>query len=236
MKKLIALAFTCLLLTDIGAQTVIQDKNVEVRDLTSFNSIKISGAFTVYISKGEKNNLAVSASDTKYRDNIITKVKNNTLQVSYSGSSTFSTNPRLRVYLSYTDLQKIDASGTSDIKFQDVFNGDICSISLSGASQLKAPVNLNTAALNLSGASNASLTGQAGNLKVTASGASDFKSPELIAINAEITLSGASDASVTVKEELEAKASGASTLKFKGNPFTVRETVSGASSIKRSDK
>ena len=50
-------------------------------------------------------------------------------------------------------------------------------------------------------------------------------------LNAE--LSGASNVSLTINEEIDIEASGASILKYKGNAVITNQDLSGASSVKK---
>ncbi len=70
-----------------NAQTVINDKNVEVRNVSSFSAIKVSGGIDVYLSQSNEDAVAVSASDEKYRDDIKTEVKNGVLNIYFDNNS-----------------------------------------------------------------------------------------------------------------------------------------------------
>ena len=64
-------------------------------------------------------------------------------------------------------------------------------------------------------------------------GASDLDARNLQAADLTVELSGASGATVSVSDTISAELSGASTLRYGGNPHFVRRDVSGASSIER---
>jgi hypothetical protein len=53
--------------------------------------------------------------------------------------------------------------------------------------------------------------------------------------NAHVKLSGASGAEVFASVKLDANASGASHVKYKGNPAEVGQSVSGAASVKKAE-
>ncbi|MDQ2719528.1 MAG: DUF2807 domain-containing protein, partial [Bacteroidota bacterium] len=69
------------------SQTIINDKNVEARNVSSFSGIRVSGGIDVYLSQSDDYALAVSASQDKFRDNIKTEINNGVLDISYSGGS-----------------------------------------------------------------------------------------------------------------------------------------------------
>ena len=87
--------------------------------------------------------------------------------------------------------------------------------------------------LNLSGASRAEVEGKTDELTANISGASNLKASDLTVQNLHLNVSGASKAEVTVTDSLWAQASGASKIKYHGNP-SLRKSISiGASSIRK---
>jgi hypothetical protein len=92
-------------------------------------------------------------------------------------------------------------------------------------------VDLTNAQFLLSGASTVKISGAVKNLKLEAGGASDLKNYELIVDNCISQLSGASDARLTINKSISAKATGASSLYYKGNPEVRDISSSGASNI-----
>lgn len=234
-RNILLITFITFLSLGAHAQTIFSDKNAQKRDVKPFSAIHVKGAITVYLSQGSEEALAVSARETGYRENIVTEVRNGVLHISFDQSGP-ARNPQLKAYVSYKNLSSLQVSGASDIYFQDIFKGDAFKVSLTGASNLKGPVELKNLEVILSGASDVQISGQAANLKLSSSGASDFKSPRFTAGNAIVDLSGASDANLKVRLSLDAKASGASTLHYSGSPQTVKQNVSGAASLKRVDR
>jgi hypothetical protein len=83
----------------------------------------------------------------------------------------------------------------------------------------------------LSGAGTCDLTGSAGDISIIASDSSDFDSSGFTAQTADVTLTGASDASIGVITALDVDISGASSLTYTGNPTMGKIAVSGASEI-----
>lgn len=76
------------------------------------------------------------------------------------------------------------------------------------------------------------MAGAAQNLRVNVSGASTAALEELPAAAAEVEASGASRATVNVSGKLKAEASGASTILYTGDPSSVVEDTSGASTVR----
>ena len=67
MKKIQVMLMAMLVSTVLFAQKTINDPNAEPRNLSGFHAIKISNAFTVYISQGNEDAVAISASKAEYK-------------------------------------------------------------------------------------------------------------------------------------------------------------------------
>jgi hypothetical protein len=228
MKKAIFLLFTVFLSGGLIAQKVIiHDLNAELRTLPAFRSINVSDAINLYISQGDEEGIVVSAADGRSRENIHTSVENGVLKI-WGGKSG---NRNLKVYVSFKTLEKLAASGASDIFVHGLIKGDQLEIVLSGASDFRGKVELNNLNIEQSGASDAFLSGTTAKLKVQSSGASDLKGFDLMAEHCDARASGASDIRITVTKELSASASGASSVYYKGEAVMRTQSNSGASRI-----
>src|SRR5437868_2890495 len=85
MKKIVSLLLCAVLAVTGMAQnnTVVNDKNAEVRNVAGFHGIKISNGIDLYITQGNSEGVAVSANETKYRDKIKTEIENGILRIYY---------------------------------------------------------------------------------------------------------------------------------------------------------
>jgi hypothetical protein len=235
MKSLLFIFFSVFTLQSF-AQTIINDKNAEVRHVGSFSAIKVSGGIDVYLSQSDDYALAVSASDEKYRNEIKTEVRHGVLNISYDASAfRFNSDRKLRAYVSFKTLESLEASGACDFIINGTYEGSSVKIKLSGACDVKGKINFDNLQLDLSGASTVKASGHVQNLKIDASGASDIKNYDLVAENCVGEISGASDVKLTVNKSITVKASGASSFYYKGNPEKKDVNSSGASNISHRD-
>lgn len=220
----------------LNAQT-IKDGNVELRPASGFKHIQVSGGFEVFISSGTEESVAVSAAKQEYRDDIQVEVSGGTLKISYRPKKrvlwSSTGNLKLRAYISYKTLESVDVSGATGVRFMDTWKGEKGSLEASGASEIRGSVELDVVKVDISGASDVTLSGKTGKLVLEASGASDFKGYDLKAEIANLEVSGASDAKVTAEKELQVRASGASSVNYKGEASIREIRSSGASSVKK---
>jgi hypothetical protein len=238
MKKILVLLVAMATIGTVYGQKVINDANAEKRSVGSFSSIHVSSGIDLYLSSGDEA-VAVSASETKYRDNIKTEVKNGKLSIWYEDNKTLklhTENRRMKAYVSYKAINALTASGGSDVKVEGTIKGNDLELALSGGSDFEGKVDVSDLKVNASGGSDVDISGTTKKLDVDASGGSDVKGFDLSADVCNLEASGGSDITITVNKELSARASGGSDVHYKGNG-TVREmNSSGSSSIKKSGK
>ena len=238
MKKITGLCLGWMLSLALFAQKTINDPNAETRTVSGFHAIKVSNAFDVIITQGSSEGLAVSASTTEYRNKIITTVVNGTLIIRLEDDKKFwkgwnGDKHKFKAYISVKNLDRLSVSGACDVLMEDGIKADDLTIQISGASDLKAKLDVKKLIVDLSGASDMVINGKASHVEVEASGASDFKAFDLTTDFCEARASGASSVSITVNKELNASASGASSVKFKGEGLIRDIKTSGASSVSR---
>ena len=216
-----------------NSQKTINDPNAQVRPSGQFNAIVVSSSIDLFLTQGGTNAVAVSANDVKYRDLIITEIKNNTLYISFKSKGNDWGAKNLRAYVSATTLNRIEASGACDVKLEGVLKATDLEITISGSSDFKGEVTATNLKLNGSGSSDFIINGTATNLRVDVSGASDVKAFDLITEFCDASASGASDINITVNKELKVKASGASDISYKGSASVKEVSTSGASDVKK---
>ena len=234
MKKIIVfLAACCFVLISHAQNDVVVDPNASVRTVAGeFVAIKVSGGIDLYLSQSDKIAVAVSAANENYKEGIKTVVEDGTLKIFYDGEKGWNRKDRkMRVYVSFSDLKKIDGSGACDVVVSGSITAAELELHLSGACDFKGNVKVGTLNIDLSGASDAKISGTANTANVKSSGASDLKAFELVTDVCNANISGASDVHITVNGELTASASGASDIKYRGNCVIKEKQSSGASSI-----
>jgi hypothetical protein len=132
-------------------------------------------------------------------------------------------------------FKMLHVSGASKMIGENTISSDATiDIGLSGASNAGLDLKCPKVTINLSGASTLTVKGETKDLSVEGSGASHIKCFDLLSENADVDISGASSAEVFASVKLNAGASGASDVRYKGNA-AVTEDESGASSVKKAD-
>jgi len=237
MKKIVSLLlFVGFALVAIAQSAVVDDKNAEVRNVSGFHGVHISNGIDLYIIQGSTEGVAVSASDTKYRDNIKTVVEDGMLKIYYDAGLGVHINwgigdKKMKAYVTVKNIDELHASGGSDVYTKSSLQSARLDLHLSGGSDFHGKVDIGQFTVHQTGGSDVDISGKAGSLSVEASGGSDFKGYDLISDNCDINASGGSDMSVTVNKELNVRASGGSDVNYQGTGVIKNSSTSGSSDI-----
>jgi hypothetical protein len=220
MKKFIT-AFSLLLVAfsfASKAQTVAYDANADVRTVGSFTKIKVSSAISLYLSQGSTQAVAVSAGDKEHTAKIKTEVTDGVLKI-YVENGAWNGwnwgNKHLKAYVTFTELQMLEASGASEVQLVDpsVSVKDL-RLEVSGASSIKGgTIKGADFDVEVSGASDSKVSMSGGTFKVRAAGASDLKG-------------------VLTGDKMNFDLSGASTVDVQGTAGAIGIVASGASDFK----
>lgn len=129
------------------------------------------------------------------------------------------------------DAIKFELSGASNAKL-NITASDF-DIEQTGASNFKGRISTPKADFDITGACVTEVDGNADNLEIDASGASNFKGYDLMAQYCKIEATGASSANINVSKDIQATASGGSSIHYSGGATLSLIDVSGGSSIKK---
>ena len=234
-KVIITVAAFLVFMNGYAQKIIINDPNAQVHQITNFSAITVSGEIDLYLSQGDEDAVAVSASEPAYRDKIRTSVENNVLKIWFDGKgwNYNNSNKKLKAYVSFKDINKLSASGASDVHVNGSIKGNELAIHLTGASDFKGTVDINKLSLNQTGASDITISGKASTVSIEAVGASSVKGYTLETENCTVRATGASDIKITVNKALTVNATGASSVSYKGNGVVKEVHSSGASSINK---
>lgn len=216
---------------------VISDPNAEKRTASSYHAVSVSGGIDLYLSQGDEA-VAISASDAETRSHIRTEVVDGVLKIYFEQPNGFHWswgNRKMKAYVSFKTLDRLHASGGSDVFTDGTLHVDKLEISLSGGSDFKGKVEAHELALRQSGGSDIDIAGTVGSLRVDASGGSDLHGYELTTEVCDISASGGSDMKITVNKELSVSASGGSDVYYKGSGVVKNLHSSGSSSVSKKD-
>lgn len=200
------------------------------RTVPSFSGLEVDGKFEIVLKQGAKEDLFIETDDNLF-DYIETEVKGNTLYI--STSEPIGKCKELKIIITFTELTKMDFSGASDVWSEDELHFGELEMECSGASDVDFALKAEKLNFDFSGDSEVDLKGIVKTVKLDCSGASEFNAEGLEVTDYFIDCSGASSCNIFVNGELNVELSGASSLRYAGNPSSINQEISGASSIKK---
>ncbi len=218
----------------VSAQKTIHDANAVTRNAKGYHAIDIQDGIDLYLTQGDEA-VAVSASSSEYRDRIHVEVIAGTLKITYGNEKNWGINlgnRKLKAYVSVKNLDKLNASGGSDVYIESELNLQQLSMHLSGGSDFKGKINAGELGMHASGGSDVYISGKADRVKIDATGGSDVHAYDLITNTCDIESSGGSDIKITVNKTINAHASGGSDIYYKGNA-SANSVKSGGGSVKK---
>ncbi len=237
MKKLLGSLITVLSLTAFAQDTkVINDANATTRSLNgSFTAISVSSGIDLYLSHGNEESLAVSASDQKHMDRFKTEVVNGTLKIYYDnkGVTWKSENRKLKAYVSFKTLQRLNVSAGSEAVVNGSINADDFIVDVSSGADFKGTINAKTISADVSSGASINISGKSDTLKVDVSSGAEFKGYDLVTDYCDASASSGAGVRVTINKELNAKASSGGDIHYKGAALIRDIKTSGGGSVKK---
>jgi hypothetical protein len=208
----------------------------EVRQfkLTGFRGVEIGSAFEVHIKKSATHTVTAEG-ESEDIDNLQFDIDKGVLEVYFKNTGrSWSFKPsshKVVLHIGLPDLKEAEFTGAAKVTLSGFTNEEDIKLYFSGASKgIIEDIDVSKLSIELSGASKVMASGKTLKLNINASGASSVQAFPLVARDADIDLSGACKAEVSVKNTLRVDASGASKVAFKGNPVISRD-LSGAAKV-----
>ncbi len=225
MRKIFLLILFC---TSVG---LLFAQESEVRKVGSFRGIKAAQAIDVYLKKGDKEEVRVEATNVRLSE-VLTEVSGNTLRIHLEKNSYRKVS--VKVYVTYVTLEKIAASSAASIFSEGTIKATSLDISASSAGSIEISIDADRVEVDASSAANIDLEGKANDLSIEVSSAGDIDAYNLVTQNVTARASSAGSAKVSVAKELDAHASSAGSIRYRGNPTRTNTGSSSGGSVKKS--
>lgn len=202
---------------------------------SDYSRLRVSHAFNVHVRFSDvEERIEVEANDN-IQDRIIIQKEGNTLRVRLKNHTNLRGNVTLNLFITTREITSFDISGASKVTLENPLITRALDLEVSGASAFSGEMELTDLEIRASGASHIDVFGNTESLKARLSGSSDLKDYDLTIAELDIDLSGASDAYLTATESIEIEATGASTLRYRGDARIDLRRLSGASEIIKTD-
>ncbi len=205
---------------------------VENRKVSDFTKLDISGAYKIILKQDSTLSVSISADDNLLK---YIKTENNGDKLRIYSKKNLRPRGDLTITIGVKSLKSIETSGAVEVSSNGKIIVQDLKFDLSGATKITMDLNAANVTTDGSGATRVNLTGQASSHHVDLSGASKINALDFVVGDYEIETSGASKCEINVLNTLNIHSSGASTVRYRGNPKTVNDDKSGASSVQKID-
>jgi hypothetical protein len=238
MKILLLLFVSIISLSAFAQETkVINDANAVKRSVSgSFTGISVASGIQLYLSQGNEESVAVSASEQKHLDRLITEVVNGTLKIYYDnkGESWKSKGKaNLKAYVSFKTLEKLNVSSGADAIVSGSIKADKLDLNVSSGAVFTGAVNAKELVTDINSGAVIKLTGNADKFSVTASSGADFKGYDFAVDFCDASVSSGAAVHITINKELIAKASSGGDIHYKGTGLIRDIKTSSGGTVKK---
>jgi hypothetical protein len=202
----------------------------ETRKVSDFTSIDISGGYRIVLKQDSSLSLKITADDNllKY---IKTDVSGDRLLI-YTRRNICNTG-EMTINIGIRNLDEVKASGGVEVESDGKITTHDLHFKLSGATKVTMDLTAANVTTRGSGATELNLKGQATSHDINLSGSGTVNALDFVVGSCNIQTSGIGHSEVNVLNSLSVHSSGASEVKYRGNPSNVTNDKSGASSIEK---
>ena len=119
MKNAGLLLMVLALCTILNAQKTVNDPNAQVRSVSGFHGVSVSGSIELFLTQGNEESVVISADDTNIRDKVITEVEDGILHIYLERKNKIQIDwpnkNRIRAYVSVKDIDYLSSSGSGKL-------------------------------------------------------------------------------------------------------------------------
>ena len=179
MKRLILT-----LIIALGAMNAITAQYSEVRDLETFDKIKLDGNARLYLMKSDTPSIKLETKKDIYLEYYVTEVRNGTLHLYLKKRHRINNDRKIDIYLNYTTLNNIDVDGFIRLESDQPLTEDQLVIKGDGFIKGDIMVDVDNLRIDLDGFSGLTVSGKANtvDLKIDGFGRINAKHLETIKV------------------------------------------------------
>lgn len=211
------------------------DIATEARDTGAFDSVALSGGFTVVIRQGSGNKVEVKA-DRNLLPYIETRVvdggKGRTLQIAPRKNTDLSTSTNPSFVIEMPALRAVSVAGSGKIKVEAMKTGGV-DADIAGSGDIRfAQLDAERLGMRVSGSGDIVAAGRCANAMVSIAGSGNVRAAELAADEVKVSIAGSGDAQVNATKKLNVSIAGSGDVKYAGSP-EITSSIAGSGKVRR---
>jgi hypothetical protein len=218
--------------TIYGSGTIIE----EYRSAMHFNRLDMAAIGNVHIKRDTREELRIEELRIKADDNLLpyfkTKVVDGLLVIYIDPPVPLQPSQPVEINLSVKELQEIRLSGVANIVAPNL-EAEQFSVALTGTGNVEmSDFSANRLTVWMPGAGNVSISGGVDEQDIALQGTGDYRAGNLTSSKTAIRIDGVGNAELQVRDVLNATISGIGTIRYRGNPKQVNQSVTGMGNIR----
>ncbi|WNY26900.1 head GIN domain-containing protein [Methanolapillus ohkumae] len=202
------------------------EKVITNETLGTFNKINISGNADIDLIPSGMPAIRFEI-EQKYIGYIQYEIINDTLEIKIDEKMPPGKDVELTI--GYQNLDELNLAGKNKIETNDPIQSENLTITAAGVNDIDVDVFVTNFTFNVSGTTQADISGTAKSANIKANGTSDVDLENLTTADMVIGLNGISNAEIYVTNSLNAVLTGTCKLTYAGNPTTVTDNVATTS-------
>jgi hypothetical protein len=238
MNKLLFSIFTFISFCGSAQQkAVINDANAQKRTITAgFSGITVSDGIDLYLTQSNEASVAVSAAEEKYLERFKTEVENGILKIYYDSKGINwkqGKKKNLKAYVSFRALNKLNASGGSEIEIIGSMQVKEIEIKCTSGARMEGKIDATDVVVDQNSGSTIELNGNCNKVKVEVSSGAVFKGFDLVTDYCDAKATSGGGIRITIIKELEAKANTGGGIKYRGDGVIKNVNVNSGGTVKK---
>ena len=200
----------------------------EARKVGEVTSIDLEMDATVYLIKGDTQNVVISAQQN-ILDVLKTELSSGKLEIKTSES--ISVTEPIQIWITVKTIEDIELNGAGSIVSTTEFNSEKVTADVSGSGKISLVLNSEKFSGDVSGSGDIYLKGkiEKGNFEISGSG--NIYAVECEIDICKIDINGSGNAKLNVMTELDAGINGSGAVLYSGNPKKVKSDINGSGRI-----
>lgn len=204
----------------------------ENHKVNDFTRISIDGGFKVILKQDSSRNVSINTDDNLQK---YVHVESDGDELKIYVKKKICASGEMELTIGVRNLKRLKGSGAINFVSDGKITTQDLDIRLNGSSNVSMDLSAANVITETAGASEINLKGQATSHKLEMTGNGTVHAFDFVVGKYDIRTTGASDCEINVLNELSVNATGASDVKYKGNPASVNTSKLGAATVKHVD-
>jgi len=214
-----------------GSVVSVSAQESETRSLSDFSEVSVGEAISVVLIPGNKNEAVVKVRNIDLED-VETNVSGGMLKIELNGNR--YRNIDVEISLTYKYIDEVSVSSAADVVTIGPIKSASLDISVSSAADAELDIIAEEIDIDVSSSGDLTISGKTNSQRVSVSSAGDYDAYDLDCDEAYVRASSAGSARINASKKIDAKASSAGSVNYKGNPDKVSVSSSSGGDINKS--